>query len=144
MGIKWTIGAYVIGILLYYSVVTIIGADFETIKYALMIIIVATQFFALMMVILFYPLKKFGYSSLPCRAHNNFVIKQLLESKDGFDAFARHLSKEFCLENLLFFVETQQWLLYLTRMSSYRDCINYDDDLIHIRLHATCPKSQIW
>eukprot|EP01083_Nonionella_stella_P034927 95490_1 len=50
-------------------------------------------------------------------------LRQVLESKHGFNSFARHLTKEFCLENLLFFVETQQWLHALGRKQKYKDCI---------------------
>eukprot|EP01084_Bolivina_argentea_P319880 554879_1 len=51
-------------------------------------------------------------------------LQQILSDKHGFNEFARHLTKEFCLENLLFIVETQQWLQSLAKNENYLYIVN--------------------
>merc|ERR1712228_196559 len=64
----------------------------------------------------------------------------ILENKHGFEGFARHLVKEWCLENLLFLIETQQWINQLFLKEEYKDIernrlvLNFCDD---------APKSRI-
>ena len=40
-------------------------------------------------------------------------MAKVLENDQGFDLFARHLSHEFAVELILFFVETQQYIKYI-------------------------------
>ena len=168
--IKSTVLIEIFGMTLFYILFVVVNADFYTIEYAFVSVVGSVTFFGIMINTLYYPLHKFKYPTIACKARA-FVIREsserglstempqnqnadqnlsmcfqkLMASSDGFNAFARHLTKEFCVENLLFFVETQQWLLYLTRLSAYREFLldQSDTDLIHVKLHPTCPKSKI-
>eukprot|EP01084_Bolivina_argentea_P087389 157835_1 len=75
-------------------------------------------------------------------------IHRILQSKHGFNAFARHLTKEFCIENLLFVVETQQWLQSLIKDAKYMQFA--EDELekkrpfsLTLEFPETAPKSLI-
>ena len=58
--------------------------------------------------------------------------------ENGFNEFARHLTKEFCIENLLFIVELQQWQ---TSLGLEMGKIESSD--LNISLLDNAPKSQI-
>eukprot|EP01083_Nonionella_stella_P117693 351033_1 len=40
-------------------------------------------------------------------------IRHILQDDNGFNLFARHLTKEFSMENMLFVLETQQWIHFI-------------------------------
>eukprot|EP01084_Bolivina_argentea_P030191 55979_1 len=101
-------------------------------------------------------------NSLPNMTHltrtNSFTIRMrdVLENKNGFKLFARHLTKEFSIENLLFFIETNQWInmiisqLIATSNDSDNPLGNKNDDeqnvinkLLRIKLPKNAPKSRI-
>ena len=66
------------------------------------------------------------------------TLRQILEDDNGFNEFARHLTKEFCIENLLFILELQQCLISLNLES---DKIESSD--LNVLLPENAPKSQI-
>eukprot|EP01083_Nonionella_stella_P033621 92017_1 len=49
------------------------------------------------------------------------TLHQVLENKHGFNEFARHLTKEFAIENLLFFVEILQWEKELLKRKEFAE-----------------------
>lgn len=55
-------------------------------------------------------------------------LRDTLQRKHGFNLLARHLSKEFAIENFLFFVETQQWLQSLYNRPSFAHLKSVDDE----------------
>ena len=54
--------------------------------------------------------------------------------------FARHLVKEWCLENLLFLIESQQWIDALLAKSEYN---GIDHGGLSLKFCADAPKSRI-
>eukprot|EP01083_Nonionella_stella_P090791 253704_1 len=64
-----------------------------------------------------------------------------LADKHGFNEFARQLTREFCVENLLFFVETHQWQLSLAGKEQY-SCFD-TPTLMNVQLAENAPKSKI-
>ena len=48
------------------------------------------------------------------RGTMKLTLSKVLEDEAGFDLFARHLVLEFSIELLLFFVETQQFIIYMS------------------------------
>eukprot|EP00484_Ammonia_sp_Unknown_P007818 CAMPEP_0197080798 /NCGR_PEP_ID=MMETSP1384-20130603/214313_1 /TAXON_ID=29189 /ORGANISM="Ammonia sp." /LENGTH=398 /DNA_ID=CAMNT_0042519689 /DNA_START=563 /DNA_END=1759 /DNA_ORIENTATION=+ len=75
-----------------------------------------------------------------------FKLKAILLNKDGFRLFAGHLMKELAIENLLFFVESSQWLEYLIELC-HRENIQLSIDEkasgIDVRFNKHCPRSRI-
>lgn len=73
------------------------------------------------------------------------TLRDILLSKHGFHVFARHLTREFSIENLLFFVETHQWLrtLLSNRTFSSYSIIPNAENLLNIEFHEKVPQSNI-
>eukprot|EP01083_Nonionella_stella_P300678 1027820_1 len=71
------------------------------------------------------------------------TLQQIIESKQGFNEFARHCSKEFRIESFLFFVETHQWLNTLLQQDDYKEFVADHDQLIDIHLPRSAPRSSI-
>merc|ERR1712176_1581170 len=64
----------------------------------------------------------------------------MLSIKHGFEGFARHLVKEWCLENLLFLIDTQQWIDALRLKEEYREC---KQNRLSLQFCDNAPKSAI-
>eukprot|EP01084_Bolivina_argentea_P019901 37008_1 len=74
--------------------------------------------------------------------NKSFKFKDVLEDEHFFNLFARHLSKEFSIENLLYFLESAEWIHYLRHMDSNIE--NTENDiLLNIRFPETAPKSRL-
>eukprot|EP01084_Bolivina_argentea_P143535 252001_1 len=77
---------------------------------------------------------------------NRQIFTEIMKSHEAFNAYAHHLTKEFCLENLLFFIETQQWIQSLAKKQSYVEYVEdemYRSDLYSIELTKQLPRSEI-
>lgn len=72
--------------------------------------------------------------------HANQFIYEVLSIKHGFEGFARHLVKEWCLENLLFLIETQQWIDALRLKDEYQAC---KQNRLSLQFCDNAPKSRI-
>ena len=72
------------------------------------------------------------------KVSSSVTLKNILEDKNGFTQFARHLTKEFCIENLLFIVELQQWQ---TALELELGRIESND--LGVSLPTNAPRSQI-
>ena len=75
-------------------------------------------------------------------------LKAILRHKDGFGLFCNHLMHEFSIENVLFFLETHQWLKYIifkAKCDQTNDVkiADIDDSLMGIKFAETAPYSQI-
>eukprot|EP01084_Bolivina_argentea_P065684 119731_1 len=68
----------------------------------------------------------------------------ILQNEIGFSSFARHLAKQFCIENLLFFIETSQFIEYvLAKIRLEQEQYIYDDSNLWILFPENAPKSEI-
>ena len=79
-----------------------------------------------------------------------FKLKAILLHPDGFRLFAAHLMKELAIENLLFFVETSQWLEYVMEICNKEPdnpnmSVSVDEKAsgIDVKFHKHVPKSRI-
>ena len=73
-------------------------------------------------------------------------LKAIVSNEDGFRLFAQHLMHEFAIENLLFYIETNQWLRSLIEKSEINNwLIEYDEKSsgIDIKFASNAPKSRI-
>eukprot|EP01083_Nonionella_stella_P097108 272969_1 len=70
-------------------------------------------------------------------------LKRILNNPDGFTNFARHLTRCFCIENLLFLVETQQWLSQFQSTKVVQNSENPVVDVCAFILPPNAPTSTI-
>eukprot|EP01084_Bolivina_argentea_P087391 157837_1 len=68
------------------------------------------------------------------RSPNKFRLEHVIIDKHGFDEYAKHLTKEWCIENLLFFMETQEWINSNNIQKNTK---------IHLTFPDSAPKSKI-
>merc|ERR1711920_572430 len=126
-------------ILSFFIITLILSARPYTIKYISLAALGILIYFGFSLIIFYTVLKKFKFPTNPYHAKiygnaqfmdrdqseeisekdkdvemQTVALKDILESRHLFNLFARHLTREWCLENLLFFVETQQWLKSLS------------------------------
>eukprot|EP00485_Elphidium_margaritaceum_P022840 CAMPEP_0202712634 /NCGR_PEP_ID=MMETSP1385-20130828/43549_1 /ASSEMBLY_ACC=CAM_ASM_000861 /TAXON_ID=933848 /ORGANISM="Elphidium margaritaceum" /LENGTH=424 /DNA_ID=CAMNT_0049372723 /DNA_START=477 /DNA_END=1751 /DNA_ORIENTATION=- len=72
-----------------------------------------------------------------------YKLKMILLHQDGFRLFAAHLMRELAIENLLFFVETSQWLDYVMQTGGQQAQQAKDAAEIWIRFNEHAPRSRI-
>eukprot|EP01083_Nonionella_stella_P072977 197022_1 len=76
-------------------------------------------------------------------------MRHMLQHENGFNLFARHLTKEFSMENMLFFLETQQWIKFILRLHQQNPYLvvikdrSKFHDLCSIKFPDNVPKSSI-
>ena len=59
-----------------------------------------------------------------------FGLKECLQNKDGFLVFARHINKEFAIENILFLIEIYQFKQRLFSIYGQDNILRDDDDIL--------------
>eukprot|EP01084_Bolivina_argentea_P072382 131423_1 len=143
----------------FFTITLILDATPYTSEYVILAICGILSSFSITCITFYYVLRRLKLPANPFhaklyvksqKATNNIyyidknspskTLKQIVRDDNGFNLFARHLTKEFCLENLLFFVETQQWLNSLKKSHSV---VDNQSELLTIKFTDTAPKSRI-
>eukprot|EP01083_Nonionella_stella_P021486 59554_1 len=144
--IKLTLRAELFQVIGYYALLFGLKPQYQTMDYFYSMLFVGFTTFSFVIVIQFWVFRVFRLPSLPCYVseylkqkrncdgynestngelsttngeNKRITIKDALQDIHGFNLFARHLSREFCIESLLFFVETQQWKTSLYAKPEY-------------------------
>eukprot|EP01083_Nonionella_stella_P014234 40024_1 len=163
-------------ILLFLLLQGALKAEPYTVKYIVASIFSVTGYFGFTVVMYYVVLKKFNLPINPWSVKKyltqstsflltsreqidsdeeniGLTLPDILGTKHGFNHFARYLTRQFAIENLLFFVETQQWLEMLRTKNAYRMSEENDVDvgvhsfgwrhLLGIKLSDYVPKSRI-
>eukprot|EP00486_Rosalina_sp_Unknown_P009925 CAMPEP_0201578170 /NCGR_PEP_ID=MMETSP0190_2-20130828/24932_1 /ASSEMBLY_ACC=CAM_ASM_000263 /TAXON_ID=37353 /ORGANISM="Rosalina sp." /LENGTH=314 /DNA_ID=CAMNT_0048011059 /DNA_START=948 /DNA_END=1892 /DNA_ORIENTATION=+ len=72
------------------------------------------------------------------------TLKTILEDPEGFELFARHLAREFAIENLLFYLESAQWLLSFGDLTAFKNDDKYQQVWCgNIKFPENAPQSRI-
>lgn len=58
--------------------------------------------------------------------NTNVRLENIMETQYGFRLFAQHLEREHLMENLLFFMETQQWLNSVMFLKRYENSSEFE------------------
>eukprot|EP01084_Bolivina_argentea_P069942 127211_1 len=142
----------VIAVTTFFVIAMAMNAPAYSLSYLLAACLGVSVAFGFVLIIYFWVFKTFNLPITPCTINrfmigsnlnepsylstelhmdktnelNHINLRRVLSDSDGFNCFARHLTKEFCLENLLFIVETQQWLTSLLMKEEYQKFIDTD------------------
>eukprot|EP01084_Bolivina_argentea_P319881 554880_1 len=81
--------------------------------------------------------------SIQRKGSKTMSLQEILKDKHGFNEFARYLTFCWSLENLLFFVETNQWLLSLFEKEEYCELKVDKRQLLDVEISELAPKSKI-
>eukprot|EP01084_Bolivina_argentea_P004120 7803_1 len=142
----------------------VLNAQHYSYKFLILSIIPPIMLFIFILCSFYYPLKQcnlpttpwnaikyinisrldYNYPSIPPVSpttdeidNRKFDIRQILQNEIGFNEFARHLTRELCIENLLFLVETSQWLDVLSEQ------YGFTEDILQLKFTDSAPKSPI-
>eukprot|EP01084_Bolivina_argentea_P087396 157842_1 len=139
----------VISVTIYLIVAIVLDAPIYSIEYFALAVLGIFVAFGFVTIIYFWVFRKFQLPIVPWNIDrfthkyainkqlsvnimqdkntlNDLNLKQVLQHEIGFEYFSRHLSKEYCIENILFFVETHQWLLSLLMKKEYQKFVATD------------------